>query len=84
MFCGAGGLSKGLELAGLNGVCGLDWFEEAGQTYRRNFHHPFVNGDISQPEKKQEFYDVVKSELNGQKLNIVAGGFPCQGFFYVW
>lgn len=80
LFCGAGGLSKGLELAGLNGVCGLDWFEEAGQTYRRNFHHPFVNGDISQPEKKQEFYDVVKSELNGQKLNIVAGGFPCQGF----
>lgn len=80
LFCGAGGLSKGLELAGLNGVCGLDWFEEAGQTYRRNFHHPFVYGDISQPEKKQEFYDVVKSELNGQKLNIVAGGFPCQGF----
>lgn len=80
LFCGAGGLSKGLELAGLNGVCGLDWFEEAGQTYRRNFHHPFVNGDISKPEKKQEFYDVVKSELNGQKLNIVAGGFPCQGF----
>lgn len=80
LFCGAGGLSKGLEQAGLNGVCGLDWFEEAGQTYRRNFHHPFVNGDISLPEKKQEFYDVVKTELNGRRLNIVAGGFPCQGF----
>ena len=80
LFCGAGGLSKGLEQAGLNGVCGLDWFEEAGRTYRRNFHHPFVNGDITLPEKKQEFYDVVKSELNGRRLNIVAGGFPCQGF----
>ena len=77
LFCGAGGLSKGLEQAGLNGVCGLDWFEEAGRTYRRNFHHPFVNGDITLPEKKQEFYDVVKSELNGRRLNIVAGGFLC-------
>lgn len=80
LFCGAGGLSKGLEQAGLNGVCGLDWFEEAGKTYRRNFHHPFVDGDITLPEKKQEFYDTVKSELGGRRLNIVAGGFPCQGF----
>lgn len=26
LFCGAGGLSKGLEMAGLEGICGLDWF----------------------------------------------------------
>ena len=37
LFCGAGGLSKGLELAGLQGICGLDWFKEAGMTYKRNF-----------------------------------------------
>lgn len=79
-FCGAGGLSKGLELAGLNGICGLDWFKEAGMTYRRNFSHPFVDGDITRPDIKQHFYDVVKERLNGRKLNIVAGGFPCQGF----
>ena len=48
LFCGAGGLSKGLEMAGLQGICGLDWFNEAGMTYRRNFKHPFVNGDIKQ------------------------------------
>ena len=29
LFCGAGGLSKGLELAGLEGICGLDFFKEA-------------------------------------------------------
>ena len=80
LFCGAGGLSKGLEMAGLNGICGLDWFDEAGRTYRRNFKHPFVNGDIKLPEIKKEFYDTVKKELNGRKLDIVAGGFPCQGF----
>ena len=80
LFCGAGGLSKGLEMAGLEGICGLDWFDEAGQTYRRNFRHPFVNGDIKSPEKKQEFYDTVSRQLNGRHLGIVAGGFPCQGF----
>jgi len=29
LFCGAGGLSRGLEMAGLNGICGLDFFKEA-------------------------------------------------------
>lgn len=43
LFRGAGGLSKGLELAGMEGICGLDWFDEAEQTYRQNFSHPFVN-----------------------------------------
>ena len=80
LFSGAGGISKGFELAGLQGVCGLDWFPEAGKTYRRNFHHPFVEGDIKSEEKKKEFYSTVKKQLNGRKLNIVAGGFPCQGF----
>ena len=79
-FCGAGGLSKGLELAGLQGICGLDWFKEAGMTYERNFDHPFVNGDITLPEVKKQFYNTVLNQLNGKKLSIVAGGFPCQGF----
>lgn len=58
----------------------MDWFEAAGKTYRRNFNHPFVEGDIKLESKKKEFYDTVKEQLNGRKLNVVAGGFPCQGF----
>lgn len=80
LFCGAGGLSKGLEMSGLEGVCGLDWFKEAGMTYRRNFHHKHVEGDITRPEVKKEFYDTVKEGLKGRQLTVVAGGFPCQGF----
>ena len=80
LFCGAGGLSKGLEMAGLQGVCGLDFFKEACMTYQRNFEHPFINGDIKNPENKRKFYDTVRRQLNGRKLSIVAGGFPCQGF----
>lgn len=80
LFCGAGGLSKGLEMSGLEGICGLDWFNEACMTYKRNFKHPFINGDIKDPENKKKFYDTVRNQLNGRNLNIVAGGFPCQGF----
>ena len=80
LFCGAGGLSKGLEMAGLEGICGLDWFNEAGMTYNRNFHHPFVNGDIKSEEIKELFYNTVEKQLDGRQLSIVAGGFPCQGF----
>ncbi|MCH5311590.1 MAG: DNA cytosine methyltransferase [Prevotella sp.] len=80
LFCGAGGLSKGLEMSGLIGICGLDWFNEACMTYNRNFNHPFVNGDIKDPENKKKFYETVRKQLNGRKLSVVAGGFPCQGF----
>ena len=80
LFCGAGGLSKGLELAGMQGICGLDWFKEAGMTYRRNFHHPIVEGDITQDEVKTRFYDTCRERLNGRQLTLIAGGFPCQGF----
>ena len=80
LFCGAGGLSKGLEMSGLEGVCGLDFFKEACLTYNRNFHHPCVDGDIKDPAVKEFFYETVKKQLNGRKLNVVAGGFPCQGF----
>lgn len=80
LFCGAGGLSKGLEMSGLQGICGLDFFKEAGMTYQRNFDHPFVYGDIKLIENKQLFYKTVRKQLHGRHLNIVAGGFPCQGF----
>lgn len=80
LFCGAGGLSKGLEMSGLQGICGLDFFKEACMTYNRNFDHPFINGDIKDPENKRLFYETVNRQLNGRRLSIVAGGFPCQGF----
>jgi len=80
LFCGAGGLSKGLEMSGMEGICGLDFFKEACMTYNRNFDHPFINGDITLPENKEKFYETVRKQLNGRHLNVVAGGFPCQGF----
>ena len=80
LFCGCGGISKGLELAGIDVVAGIDFFKEAGETYRQNFNHPFILGDLTKSETKIELYKVVTEKLKGRKLNIIAGGFPCQGF----
>jgi len=80
LFCGAGGMAKGFELAGFKQVCGLDWFKEAGLTYRENFRHPFIEGDITQKEVKDQFITTVRKLLKGKKLTVLSGGFPCQGF----
>ena len=80
LFCGAGGMAKGFEMAGFNQVCGLDWFKEAGMTYRENFSHPLIDGDITQREIKDKFINTVKEKLNGKNLTVLSGGFPCQGF----
>ncbi|TAF10902.1 MAG: DNA cytosine methyltransferase [Flavobacteriia bacterium] len=80
LFCGAGGMAKGFEMAGFNQVCGLDWFKEAGMTYRENFSHPLIEGDITQREIKDKFIKTVKEKLKGKNLTVLSGGFPCQGF----
>lgn len=80
LFCGAGGMAKGFEMAGYNQLCGMDWFKEAGMTYRHNFKHPFVEGDITNRDIKDKFIDTVKKQLNGKPLTVLSGGFPCQGF----
>ena len=83
LFCGAGGLSKGLEMAGLHGICGCDFFPEAVATYRRNFRHPCIQGDITKQETKNLLYSTIAEKLSKcgrDSVDIVAGGFPCQGF----
>lgn len=80
LFCGAGGMAKGFEMAGFTQVGGLDWFKEAGMTYRENFEHPHILGDITERSVKDKFINTVKKSLNGKPLTVLSGGFPCQGF----
>ena len=80
LFCGAGGMAKGFEIAGFNQLCGMDWFKEAAMTYKHNFSHPLIEGDITNPEVKSEFINTIKKQLNGKPLTVLSGGFPCQGF----
>lgn len=80
LFCGAGGMAKGFEMAGFKPVCGLDWFKEAGLTYKNNFKHKHIEGDITSQSIKNKFITTVKKELKGKPLTVLSGGFPCQGF----
>ena len=80
LFSGAGGMSKGFEMAGFEGIYGLDHFDSAVATYQRNFNHPIFNGDITLKKVKREFIKLVNDQLLGRKLNVMVGGFPCQGF----
>lgn len=82
LFSGAGGLSCGLVMAGLNPVASVEIMESAVETYkfnfvdRKHFDEKVETRDIRSEEVKQELYDSVK----GKHIDLVVGGFPCQGF----
>ncbi len=76
LFSGAGGLSCGLEMAGLKCVLGVDFDKSAIDTFALNHKDAktFL-GPISNLKKKKLF------DLIGEtKIHLIAGGPPCQGF----
>ena len=58
LFCGCGGMSKGLENAGLNIIAGIDIWDKAIDSYKKNFKHLSICEDISKlsPEKLALFF----------------------------
>lgn len=75
LFCGAGGLSLGFKLAGYNIVGGIDFFPDAIKTHETNFKDSIsICGDI------KEIDDEKVKKLFGNKIDIIVGGPPCQGF----
>ena len=77
LFSGAGGISIGLAQAGLKPLLSSDFNEEVKKTHEFNFcNHEYVHGDLSDSKVKSE----ILKKLEGTKVNIVAGGPPCQGF----
>ncbi|MEM0989910.1 MAG: DNA cytosine methyltransferase [Pseudomonadota bacterium] len=70
LFCGAGGLSLGLERAGFRTVLGLDTNRDAVETYRRAF-----------PGAKALEQSIVGYDFRQWRgVDVVAGGPPCQPF----
>lgn len=76
LFCGAGGLTLGFENMGLRNIFSVDCDESFSKTYKHNFpDHNIVIKDIEKL-KKDEILKLVK----GKKVDVIAGGPPCQGF----
>jgi DNA (cytosine-5)-methyltransferase 1 len=80
LFCGAGGTSKGYELAGLKPIASLDFFHSACETHRKNIDCEVIEGDITLDSTKEKLYEVVKEKLNGEGLDILHASPPCQGY----
>lgn len=78
LFAGAGGLSKGLELAGFSVKLAVDLDESSAVTYQYN--HPktkFIKSDIENIPSRKLLKEI---GLNCGELDLLAGGPPCQGF----
>ncbi|MHA1928712.1 MAG: DNA (cytosine-5-)-methyltransferase [Candidatus Thorarchaeota archaeon] len=81
LFCGAGGLSEGLEQAGHKVVLASDSNPNMCETYQ--FNNPktkIIQSDINKSEDVEILLENIESELRGRTLNFLAGGPPCQGF----
>lgn len=75
LFCGAGGLSLGFKMADFDIVGGIDFDQEALDTHKLNFKNGFhFCGDIS------ELDDDFVLENFEDKVDVIIGGPPCQGF----
>jgi DNA (cytosine-5)-methyltransferase 1 len=77
LFCGCGGMSKGLTDAGLNIIAGIDIWEKAVESYNLNFDHKAYCEDLTKfpPEKFNELYNTRNKEID-----LLVGGPPCQSF----
>ena len=77
LFCGCGGMSKGLTDAGLNVIAGIDIWDKAVESYNKNYHHKAYCADLTElpPEKFNELYN-----KEDKDVDILVGGPPCQSF----
>lgn len=73
LFSGAGGMDLGFIKSGFNIVWANDFNADAVETYKKNIGNHIVLGDITQIPTKE----INKENL---EIDIVIGGFPCQGF----
>ncbi len=76
LFSGCGGLSQGFLDAGFNVVLGIDSWDDAIQTFNKN--HTTSTGIVA--NLKNETAKDVSAKNSIQKVDVIIGGPPCQGF----
>ncbi|MYC30718.1 MAG: DNA (cytosine-5-)-methyltransferase [Chloroflexi bacterium] len=76
LFCGAGGLSLGLEEEGFSVVAAADADQVATETHAANIHGLTWTGDLSDPSEFIRQLD----DWGIEEVDLLAGGPPCQPF----
>jgi DNA (cytosine-5)-methyltransferase 1 len=82
LFAGAGGLSLGLELAGINVVGSVEYCPKAVKTYEFNFpDHVAMCKDITKFKPEEMEAELINQKgITKEEIDIIAGGPPCPGF----
>lgn len=76
LFSGAGGMSLGLEDAGMRVVFGADFDADALETHAHHFGGMAVGWDLGDPTNVDRVGEILRSV----KIDVIAGGPPCQPF----
>lgn len=80
LFCGAGGLTKGFEMAGFDVLMGVDVNESFLKTFEHNFPGAkAIETDIRDLKGKNI---LEKLEVSKGEIDVVVGGPPCKGFSF--
>lgn len=78
LFSGAGGMDLGFKKAGFNIVWANDFNLDATITYKNNIGEHIICGDICSIDSTEIPGD---PDINSdENLDVIIGGFPCQGF----
>ncbi|WP_409199315.1 DNA cytosine methyltransferase [Methanobrevibacter sp. DSM 116169] len=74
LFCGIGGFSKGFEMAGFDVILGIDNWNIALDTFKKNHNNTkIIEADLTEIDDKI-FYEYEN------KIDVIIAGPPCQGF----
>lgn len=82
LFCGAGGLGLGFEMAGFSVVAAVDNDKQAIEAHKKNFPNcETIIGDICEiaSDPKTKLAGLIKNK----KISGIIGGPPCQGFSFI-
>lgn len=76
LFCGGGGMTLGIRKAGFRTVLATDFEPSSARTFAANLPDvPFLLGDVQHLTRER-----LEEALAGQRVDLVVGGPPCQGF----